>query len=166
MAATPQHCRGSRSGAGEFSARRSWCDGRRDLLETTRDDLSGYADARPVRVGNSAFRHRQNDVFGAVLELDSFAHPAPATSRHRARPSQRAVLSRLNVVSAFAIIGEPQRTRDLRERLLRIASPLGLYAEEFDSETGKHLGNFPQASSHLALIEAAARMIVPELAHF
>ena len=48
------------------------------------------------------------------------------------------------------------------ERLLRIASPLGLYAEEFDPETGSHLGNFPQAFSHLALIEAAAPMIVPD----
>ena len=67
------------------------------------------------------------------------------------------------LVSAFAIVGEMQRARDLMERLLRIASPLGLYAEEFDSETGRHLGNFPQAFSHLALIEAAARMMVPEL---
>ena len=49
------------------------------------------------------------------------------------------------------------------ERLLRIASPLGLYAEEFDVETGRHLGNFPQAFSHLALIEAAGRIIVAEL---
>ena len=70
------------------------------------------------------------------------------------------------LVSAFAIVGEMQRARDLMERLLRIASPLGLFAEEFDPETGRHLGNFPQAFSHLALIEAAARMIVPELAHF
>ena len=46
------------------------------------------------------------------------------------------------------------------ERLLRVASPLGLYAEEFDVDTGRHLGNFPQAFSHLALIEAAARIIV------
>jgi GH15 family glucan-1,4-alpha-glucosidase len=36
------------------------------------------------------------------------------------------------------------------ERLLRVASPLGLYAEEYDFETGRHLGNFPQAFSHLA----------------
>jgi GH15 family glucan-1,4-alpha-glucosidase len=48
------------------------------------------------------------------------------------------------------------------ERLLRVASPLGLYAEEFDVATGRHLGNFPQAFSHLALIEAAARIIVAE----
>ena len=67
------------------------------------------------------------------------------------------------LVSALAIVGEEQRARDLMERLLRVASPLGLYAEEFDSETGRHLGNFPQAFSHLALIEAAARIIVAEL---
>ena len=59
------------------------------------------------------------------------------------------------LVSALAIVGEMQRARDLMERLLRVASPLGLYAEEFDSETGRHLGNFPQAFSHLALMEAA-----------
>jgi GH15 family glucan-1,4-alpha-glucosidase len=67
------------------------------------------------------------------------------------------------LVSALAIIGEEQRARDLMERLLRIASPLGLYAEEFDTDTGHHLGNFPQAFSHLALIEAAARIIISEM---
>jgi GH15 family glucan-1,4-alpha-glucosidase len=67
------------------------------------------------------------------------------------------------LVSALATLGEWQRARDLMERLLRVASPLGLYAEEFDTETGRHLGNFPQAFSHLALIEAAARIIVAEL---
>jgi GH15 family glucan-1,4-alpha-glucosidase len=66
------------------------------------------------------------------------------------------------LVSALAVIGELQRARDLMERLLREASPLGLYAEEFDAETSRHLGNFPQAFSHLALIEAAARIILVE----
>jgi alpha,alpha-trehalase len=66
------------------------------------------------------------------------------------------------LVSALAIVGELQRARDLMERLLSVASPLGLYAEEFDTSTGRHLGNFPQAFSHLALIEAAARIIIAE----
>ena len=66
------------------------------------------------------------------------------------------------LVSALAVVGELQAARDLMERLLRVASPLGLYAEEFDADTGRHLGNFPQAFSHLALIEAAARIIVVE----
>ena len=66
------------------------------------------------------------------------------------------------LVSALVIVGEMQQARDLMERLLRVASPLGLYAEEFDAETGYHLGNFPQAFSHLALIEAAGRIILAE----
>jgi GH15 family glucan-1,4-alpha-glucosidase len=66
------------------------------------------------------------------------------------------------LVSALAIVGEKQRARDLMERLLRVASPLGLYAEEFDVEGERHLGNFPQAFSHLALLEAAGRIILAE----
>ena len=66
------------------------------------------------------------------------------------------------LVSALAVVGEEARARDLMERLLRIGSPLGLFAEEFDTTTGHHLGNFPQAFSHLALIEAAGRIILAE----
>ena len=280
-------------------------DGRRELPESTRDDLSGYAGARPVRVGNAAFSQRQNDVFGAVLDsillhtrrnerlpgrlwpivesqaqcatrvwrdpdqgiweargkpqhyvssklmcwvaldrasalaeirgdpnlaatwratadeirADVLAHGVSdrgvlrqhyetdaldastllagsfkflAHDDERLRSSVLAIAEDLTengfvlryrtdetddglsgkegtflicsfwLVSALSIVGEGQRAHDLMERLLRVASPLGLYAEEFDSETGRHLGNFPQAFSHLALIEAAARMIVPE----
>ncbi|MFI5051100.1 MAG: glycoside hydrolase family 15 protein, partial [Gaiellales bacterium] len=67
------------------------------------------------------------------------------------------------LVSALAVVDEVQAARDMMERLLRIGSPLGLYSEEFDVDTGQYLGNFPQAFSHLALIEAAARIIVPEV---
>ena len=280
-------------------------DGRRDLTESTRDDLSGYAGARPVRVGNGAFDQRQNDVFGAVLDsillhtrrssrlprrlwpiVQSQAECSTAVWREpdqgiweargkpqhyvssklmgwvaldrasklagirgneelaatwrdtaeeikadildhglddrgvlrqhydtdaldastllaaifgflphddkRLRASVLAIADELTehgfvlryrtgetddglsgkegtflicsfwLVSALAIIGEEQRARDLMEKLLRIASPLGLFAEEFDVDTGRHLGNFPQAFSHLALIEAAARIIVAE----
>jgi alpha,alpha-trehalase len=280
-------------------------DGRRDLTESTRDDLSGYAGARPVRIGNGAFDQRQNDVFGAVLDsillhvrrsdrlprrlwpiVQSQAQCATAVWREpdqgiweargepqhyvssklmgwvaldraakladirgdkslaaawgttaaeikedilthgmdergvlrqhyntdaldastllaaifgflphddkRLRASVLAIADELTengfvlryrtdetddglsgkegtflicsfwLVSALSIIGEEQRAQDLMERLLRIASPLGLFAEEFDVETGRHLGNFPQAFSHLALIEAAARIIAAE----
>ncbi len=280
-------------------------DGRRDLTETTRDDLSGYAGASPVRVGNGAFDQRQNDVFGAALDsillhtrrserlprrlwpiVQAQAKCATAVWRKpdqgiweaRGKP-QHYVSSKLMcwvamdrasklaamrgdaklqatwretadeikddilthgltgagvlrqhyntdaldastllaglfgflpgnderlhasvlaiaddltedgfvlryrtdetddglsgkegsflicsfwLVSALAVVGEEQRARDLMERLLRVASPLGLYAEEFDTSTGRHLGNFPQAFSHLALIEAAARIILAE----
>jgi GH15 family glucan-1,4-alpha-glucosidase len=281
-------------------------DGRRDLTESTRDDLSGYAGARPVRIGNGAFDQRQNDVYGAVLDsillhtrhserlprrlwpiVQSQAECATAVWREpdqgiweargapqhyvssklmcwvaldraaklaeirgdpklratwaataeeiradilehgvdargvlrqhyatdaldastllaamfgflpgedpRLRASVMAIADELTeqgfvlryrtdetddglsgkegtflicsfwLVSALAIIGEDQRARDLMERLLRVASPLGLYAEEFDADTGRHLGNFPQAFSHLALIEAAARIILAEI---
>jgi alpha,alpha-trehalase len=280
-------------------------DGRRDLTESIRDDLSGYSGAYPVRVGNGAFDQRQNDVFGAVLDsiilhtrrsarlprrlwpivgaqaecaTNVWQHPdqgiweargAPqhytssklmcwvaldraadlahiggepqlqerwaATAEEikadilangfdergvmrqhyatdaldastllaaifgflpgddkRLRATVNAVADELTedgyvlryrtdqtddglsgkegtfvicsfwLVSALAVIGEIQRARDLFERLLRVASPLGLYAEEFDASTGRHLGNFPQAFSHLALIEAAARIILHE----
>ncbi len=280
-------------------------DGRRDLSESTRDDLSGYAGARPVRVGNGAFDQRQNDVYGAALDsillhtrrserlprrlwpivqaqatcasavwrepdqgiweargepkhyvssklmcwvaMDRAAHLATMRgdaelhaewaqtaqeiradilahgltgngvlrqhyetdaldastllaalfgflpgSDERMRASVLAIADELTedgfvlryrtdetddglsgkegsflicsfwLVSALAIVGEEQRARDLMERLLRVASPLGLYAEEFDTSTGRHLGNFPQAFSHLALIEAAGRIIVAE----
>jgi GH15 family glucan-1,4-alpha-glucosidase len=66
------------------------------------------------------------------------------------------------LVSALAIVGEQQRARDLMEKLLSVASPLGLYAEEYDTSTGRHLGNFPQAFSHLALIQAAGGIIIAE----
>ena len=280
-------------------------DGRRDLTETTRDELSGYEGARPVRIGNGAFDQRQNDVFGAVLDslllhtrrsqhlprrlwplVQSQAEGAIAAWREpdqgiweaRGKPqhyvssklmgwvaldraaklaeirgeptlqqkwaetaeeiradilahgvSDRGVLrqhydtdaldastllaplfgflpgtdERMQntvdaiaeeltengfvlryvtdetddglsgkegtflicsfwLVSALAIVGEMQRATDLMERLLRIASPLGLYAEEFEVDRARHLGNFPQAFSHLALIEAAGRIILAD----
>jgi len=281
-------------------------DGRRDLTETTRDDLTGYAGASPVRVGNGAFDQRQNDVFGAALDsilLDTnrsgrlprrlwpivqtqaecatrvWKKPDQGIWEARGKPqhyvssklmcwvaldraaklgeirgdtesqqkwaavaeeikqdilengvddrgvlrqhygtdaldastllaalfgflpgdderlkaSVMAISNELTedgfvlryktgetddglsgkegtflicsfwLVSALAIVGELQMARDLMERLLRVGSPLGLYAEEFDAGTGRHLGNFPQAFSHLALIEAGARIIVPEM---
>ncbi len=279
-------------------------DGRRDLTESTRDDLSGYEGARPVRLGNGAFGQRQNDVFGAVLDSillhtrrsqrlprrlwpivqaqaacatqlwrqpDQGIWEARGQPRHyvssklmcwvaldraaklarirgdpeteatwratadeikedilehgvrdgvlrqhydtdeldastllaavfgflppddeRLRKSVHAIAQELTedgfvlryrtdetddglsgkegtflicsfwLVRALAIVGDLARARELMERLLSVASPLGLYAEEFDPKARRHLGNFPQAFSHLALLEAAAPIIVAE----
>jgi len=66
------------------------------------------------------------------------------------------------LVSALAEIGEEEKARALCERLLSHASTLGLYAEELDPITGRHLGNFPQAFTHLALINAVTHIIRAE----
>jgi GH15 family glucan-1,4-alpha-glucosidase len=67
------------------------------------------------------------------------------------------------LVSALCEIGELDRARALCEKLLSYASPLQLYAEEIDPRSGRHLGNFPQAFSHLALINAVMHVIDAEL---
>jgi len=66
------------------------------------------------------------------------------------------------LVSALVEIGEISRARHLCERLLSFASPLHLYAEEIEPRTGRHLGNFPQAFTHLALINAVVHVIRAE----
>jgi GH15 family glucan-1,4-alpha-glucosidase len=66
------------------------------------------------------------------------------------------------LVSALCEIGEIDRARDLCEKLLAYSSPLGLYAEEIDPRSGRHLGNFPQAFTHLALINAVMHVIRAE----
>ena len=66
------------------------------------------------------------------------------------------------LVSALVEIGELGRARTLCEKLLSYASPLQLYAEEIDPRSGRHLGNFPQAFTHLALINAVMHVIRAE----
>jgi GH15 family glucan-1,4-alpha-glucosidase len=63
------------------------------------------------------------------------------------------------LVSALSEIGEHHLARDLCQKLLGYASPLHLYAEEIDPRSGRHLGNFPQAFTHLALINAVMHVI-------
>jgi GH15 family glucan-1,4-alpha-glucosidase len=68
------------------------------------------------------------------------------------------------LVSALEEIGEHRRARDLCEKVLSHASPLLLYAEEIEASSGRHLGNFPQAFTHLALINAVMHVIEQEQA--
>ena len=66
------------------------------------------------------------------------------------------------LVSALVEIGDVPRARGLCEKLLSHASPLDLYAEQIDAASGRHLGNFPQAFTHLALINAVVHVIRAE----
>jgi GH15 family glucan-1,4-alpha-glucosidase len=66
------------------------------------------------------------------------------------------------LVSALSEIGDHERARALCEKLLSLASPLELYAEEIDPHSGRHLGNFPQAFTHLALINAVMHIILSD----
>ncbi len=68
------------------------------------------------------------------------------------------------LVSALCEIGETVRAREMCAKLLSLAGPLELYAEEIDPHTGQQLGNFPQAFTHLALINAVLHVIANERA--
>ena len=63
------------------------------------------------------------------------------------------------LVSALSEIGEHREAEHLCERLLSYSSPLELYAEELEASSGRHLGNYPQAFTHLALINAVTHVI-------
>ncbi|MBB5158649.1 glycoside hydrolase family 15 protein [Saccharopolyspora phatthalungensis] len=60
------------------------------------------------------------------------------------------------MVDALALCGRRKEAEDMFAELLRLANDVGLYAEEYDVHTGRFTGNFPQAFSHLALINSAS----------
>src|SRR5918994_428232 len=66
------------------------------------------------------------------------------------------------LVAALSEIGEADAAREMCEKLLPLCGPLGLYAEEIDPRTGRHWGNFPQAFTHLALINAVSHVIADD----
>ena len=66
------------------------------------------------------------------------------------------------LVSALSEIGEHREAEHLCDRLLSYASPLGIYAEELEASSGRHLGNYPQAFTHLALINAVTHVIAAQ----
>jgi GH15 family glucan-1,4-alpha-glucosidase len=66
------------------------------------------------------------------------------------------------LVSALALSGRLEHARSLYHRLLGLRNDLGLFAEEYDVERNRQVGNFPQAFSHLALINAARALALAE----
>jgi alpha,alpha-trehalase len=67
------------------------------------------------------------------------------------------------LIECLARAGEGERARELYERLLGFCNDVGLLAEEIDPHSGELIGNFPQAFSHLGLIQAAIALDLPEM---
>lgn len=65
------------------------------------------------------------------------------------------------LVENLAAQGRAERAAELFESMLARATPLGLFAEEIDPRSGAHVGNFPQALTHIALVNAAVALEAP-----
>ena len=59
------------------------------------------------------------------------------------------------LADALALTGRDDEARDLFERLLELRNDVGLLSEEWDPHAGRHLGNTPQAFSHVGLVNTA-----------
>ena len=93
-------------------------------------------------------RHLMRDGF--VLRHD----PREITSEKQ--PIEGAFLAcSLWLADAYVLSGEIGKAQALFDRVVGIANDLGLFAEEFDSGVGRQTGNFPQALTHIALINTA-----------
>lgn len=105
-------------------------------------------------------------VLGIADELtdDGLVHRyrTAATDDGLGEPEASFTVCSFWLVSALVEIGEQERAHKLCERLLGAASGLGLYGEELDPSTGRHLGNFPQALTHLSLVNAVLHVIEAE----
>jgi GH15 family glucan-1,4-alpha-glucosidase len=69
------------------------------------------------------------------------------------------------LVEVLTMQGKVDEARALFERLLSLSNDLGLLSEEYDVKAGRQLGNFPQAFSHLALVEAAMELSGGRMRH-
>jgi GH15 family glucan-1,4-alpha-glucosidase len=93
-------------------------------------------------------RHLMRDGF--VLRHD------PREVSDEAQPIEGAFLAcSLWLADAYVLTGETAKAQALFDRVVAIANDLGLLAEEFDTGAGRQTGNFPQALTHIALINTA-----------
>ena len=113
--------------------------------------LVGFLPATDPRV-RSTIEAIERDLMvnGFLMRYDT------ARVRDGLRPGEGAFLAcSFWLVSALKAIGREQDARRLFNRLLAVRNDLGLLSEEYDAESKRLVGNFPQAFSHIALINAA-----------
>lgn len=73
-------------------------------------------------------------------------------------PSSSFTICTFWFINSLHKIGEEQKAKNMFEKLLSYSNHLGLFSEDIDFKTKRLLGNFPQAYSHLALIETAINL--------
>ena len=108
-----------------------------------------------VRIGYPADDVRLHSTVDAIRDrLDA---GAPLLYRYSDRRGQEGAFVACSfwLVEAYARLGRIDEARDTMQALIPLANDVGLYAEEIDPKTGAFLGNFPQALTHLSLINAA-----------
>ena len=62
------------------------------------------------------------------------------------------------LIENLCYLGRIEEARHRFEQILQFAGPLGLFAEELDADTGEQLGNYPQAFTHIGLINSAVTL--------
>ena len=72
------------------------------------------------------------------------------------KPTSAFTICTFWLIEALYVIGEKEEAREIFEELIKNANHVGLFSEDLDFKTKRRLGNFPQAYSHLALINTAA----------
>jgi GH15 family glucan-1,4-alpha-glucosidase len=120
--------------------------------------LVGFLPASDPRIGSTIDaieRSLVTDAFVARYRTDTSVDGLPA--------GEGAFLAcSFWLVQALALRGERNRAAHIFERVLAVQNDVGLLAEQYDTRTARQLGNFPQALSHLALVDAAYTLVPPE----
>jgi GH15 family glucan-1,4-alpha-glucosidase len=116
--------------------------------------LVGFLPATDERVRGTidgVITHLGNDGFVYRYETDELVDGLP--------PGEGAFLPcSFWLVECLTLLGRRREARALFERLLDLRNDVGLLAEEYDPSAGRMLGNFPQAFTHVGLVNAAARL--------
>jgi GH15 family glucan-1,4-alpha-glucosidase len=79
------------------------------------------------------------------------------------RPTSSFTICTFWLINSLNAIGQPKKAKEMFEQLLKYSNHVGLFSEGLDFQTKELLGNFPQAYSHLALIETAINMSKGEI---